>query len=353
MLFTTQLCYAQNIILQSPSEIFGKAVDKKVALSTKHVEMIWVSCLNSKSCVHFLITFNPNDSPGFQLILSGKKFTDKLMEEAFLFEKKSNTWTYQYGNIENKKQKKIKFLTFMRPLVVSQAMPIKLSVSEISELVSNKNVVFYTGAGISALAVPEMNELMSQFGIPHNLNSVDKLTHIIKFIHKVIKEPDKIIIVISNFKEACFYGKPTPAHYAVRDIVLLKNWQLLTENIDLLHQRSGVEPLARIKRTDGIDFYWLKKNIKSKHLRQIDYIVTVGLNSDEAGFLALYKKYNPQGKIIAMNLIQPNYLNNDDILVLGDVQKNLPDLLIQARKRSITTKRCSVDANNFLGRKAL
>ncbi|WP_333023818.1 hypothetical protein [Wolbachia endosymbiont of Pentidionis agamae] len=119
---------------------------------------------------------------------------------------------------------------------------------------------------------------------------------------------------------------PTEAHYALKNIVLLKNWQLLTENLDLLHQRSGIEPIGRINRTDKINFCWLKKNINPDHLKQIDFIITVGLNSDEVRLLALYKKHNLKGKIIAMNLVQPNYLGNNDIIVLGDVQKTLPDL---------------------------
>lgn len=117
---------------------------------------------------------------------------------------------------------------------------------------------------------------------------------------------------------------PTPAHYAVKNIVLLKNWQLLTENVDSLHQRSGVEVLGN---TSGkMNFDWLMNNIKPEHLKQIDFVVTCGLNSDGLGFLASYKKYNPKGKIIAMNLVQPNYLGSDDILVAGDLQETLPDL---------------------------
>ncbi|MGL9732219.1 MAG: hypothetical protein ACR5KX_05660 [Wolbachia sp.] len=69
-----------------------------------------------------------------------------------------------------------------------------------------------------------------------------------------------------------------------------------------------------------MNFDWLMNNIKPEHLRQIDFIVTCGLNSDTVGFLALYKKRNPKGKIIAMNLVQPNYLG------AGDLQETLPDL---------------------------
>ncbi|WP_175939305.1 hypothetical protein [Wolbachia endosymbiont of Litomosoides brasiliensis] len=45
------------------------------------------------------------------------------------------------------------------------------------------------------------------------------------------------------------------------------------------------------------------------------------INSNEVGFLALYKKHNPKGKIIAVNLIQPKYLGNDDILMVEMCRK--------------------------------
>lgn len=333
---TTNLSYAENILLQAPLKISEKTVDKSITQSTSNNRMKWISCfsssLGSKSCVKFSIAFGANHNSSFQLSLTGNKFINELTEnEINLFKRKDNTLVYSYvdigGNV-SKKQKKTKFSMFTQPLTIPQATPIKLSASEVAKFISDKNVIFYTGAGISSPVVPDMTELMRQLEILHNPNSIiDKFTHVIEFIRRILKESNEVIKIIDDFKEACLYGNPTPAHYAVRDIILLKNWQLLTENFDLLHQRSGIEPLGRIRRTDKIDFCWLKKNIKPQHLKQIDFIVAIGLRSDEVGFLALYKKHNPKGKIIAMNFIQPEYLENDDILVLGDVQKTLPNLL--------------------------
>ncbi|WCR57911.1 hypothetical protein [Wolbachia endosymbiont of Ctenocephalides felis wCfeJ] len=115
-------------------------------------------------------------------------------------------------------------------------------------------------------------------------------------------------------------------------------WQLVTENLDLLHQRSGIQPLGRIDTADKMNFSWLKKNIKGKHFRRVDFIIATGLNSDEVGLLALYKKHNPKGKIIAMNLVQPNYLGDDDILVAGDLQETLPDLFENLSRLSTTNE---------------
>ncbi|APR98465.1 SIR2 family protein [Wolbachia endosymbiont of Folsomia candida] len=327
---TTNLSSAENILLQAPLKISEKIVDKCITQSTSNNRMKWISCFNSnfgsKSCLKFSIAFGANHNSSFQLSLTGNKFINELTEnEISLFKRKENTLVYSYGDIINdasKKQKKTKFPIFAQPLIIPQATPVKLSVSEVAKFISDKNVIFYTGAGISSPVVPDMTELMKQFKMLYNPNGdIDKFTHIIEFVRRTLKESDNVIKTIDSFKESCLYSNPTPAHHAVKEIVLLKNWQLLTENLDLLHQRSGVEPLGRVSRTDKMDFYWLKKNIKSKYLKQIDFIVAIGLHSDEVGFLALYKKHNPKGKIIAMNLIQPEYLGNDDILVLGDVQK--------------------------------
>ncbi|AAW71215.1 hypothetical protein EJB10_00755 [Wolbachia endosymbiont of Brugia malayi] len=57
--------------------------------------------------------------------------------------------------------------------------------------------------------------------------------------------------------------------------------------MDLLHQCSGAEILGNM--SSKMNFDWLINNIKSEHLKQIDFVVTCGLSSDKAGFLALYK----------------------------------------------------------------
>ncbi len=131
---------------------------------------------------------------------------------------------------------------------------------------------------------------MSRLRLLHNLSSdVDVSQYIIKFIRKILVQPDKVIKTISDFNEGCLYGKPTTAHYTVRNIVLLKNWQLLTENPDLLHQSSGMELLCYANIADKMDFSWLKENMRGQYIKEVDFIITAGLNSDEFWFLALYK----------------------------------------------------------------
>lgn len=55
-------------------------------------------------------------------------------------------------------------------------------------------------------------------------------------------------------------------------------------------------------------------------LLKLDVIVTVGLNSDESGFLAYALLINPKILIISLNLVKTNYLSNNDYWVKGDIQ---------------------------------
>jgi NAD-dependent deacetylase len=70
----------------------------------------------------------------------------------------------------------------------------------------------------------------------------------------------------------------------------------------------------------------IRDEINPLWLKDVDIIVCVGLSRDDRGFLAWYKKNNPQGKIIAINQEQPSYLGNEDYLLKGNLQKLVPEL---------------------------
>ncbi|BAP00497.1 putative transposase [Wolbachia endosymbiont of Cimex lectularius] len=329
LILSINVCYAENVLLQAPQKVSEEDINRVTANHDSsmcfaqtepgkwHVKWCWNSCIDSG-----------NSKSGFQLSFNGDDLIKELTkQENVSLSDKEGQKNYEYGCVVSDKRLSSKRSNntyhFAQTLYVRNATPNRISVPQVVKLINDKNVVFYTGAGISALVVPDVSELNKQFGVAfydRNLKQDDAIA----LIHKILKEPEKFAKIIDNFYKACLYGIPTSAHYAVKNIALLKNWQLLTENVDLLHQRSGIEVLGN---TGGkMNFDWLMNNIKPEHLRQIDFIVTCGLNSDTVGFLALYKKHNPKGKIIAMNLVQPNYLGDDDILVAGDLQETLPDL---------------------------
>ena len=144
---------------------------------------------------------------------------------------------------------------------------------------------------------------------------------------------------MDDFYKACLSGTPTPAHLAIRDIVEKKRWGLLTENLDLLHQRSGINPLHH----EGKD--WLNSNVSVADLKKIDYVITLGLARDESGFLGWYKTVHPGRTIIAINLHQPSYQDDNDLFVRGDVQSILPLLRERFfRKKTKLTQTTSLEA---------
>jgi NAD-dependent SIR2 family protein deacetylase len=231
-----------------------------------------------------------------------------------------NLWTYTYG-VSSKILKakpqmpsshKVSMGIVAGPLVLREEphLTALITVADLAVQIKDKVVVFYTGAGISAGVVPTMPEIMARLGLNVNLREEQVALALIK---KVLARPNSYIASMDQFYRACFYGTPSPAHVALSKLVSFKNWGLLTENLDFLHQRSGIDPLSR--KPD-----WLKDNVTANDLQKIDMVVTIGLQSDESGFLGWYKIHNRSGKIAAINLQPPNYLGSEDYFLQGDAQ---------------------------------
>ncbi|MDF2577899.1 MAG: hypothetical protein K0S74_1383 [Chlamydiales bacterium] len=182
-----------------------------------------------------------------------------------------------------------------KPLIIEREVPQSSSLQHIAHLIESKKVVFYTGAGISAGVVLTMPELMQQL----SFNDLKNGESAIKLLKSVLDNPEQLVQAMDKFYHSCIDGEPTKAHWAERNISLLKKWGVLTENLDLLHQRTGIEPLNHNQKD------WLKTNISPSDLKQIEYVITIGLATDESGFLNWYKQNNPNGVIIALNLSQP------------------------------------------------
>ncbi len=234
-------------------------------------------------------------------------------------------WTYSYS------QHAIKKITLKLPDSIENTMGMmneplittgkkvrEMSVAELAKIINTKKFVFYTGAGISAGVVPTMNELLAQLSLDQDLSVPENRISLIK---KILKNPEFFLIPMDRFFRACIYGIPTKAHDAITNILQHKPGGLLTENLDLLHQHTGIDPLNH-----SLD-EWLRNNIAPEDLKQIEVVITVGLASDESGFLKWYKTENPQGIIIAINREQPTYLGQEDYLMLGDAQEILPDVM--------------------------
>lgn len=187
------------------------------------------------------------------------------------------------------------------------------NLEQLADFVSKHRVVFYTGAGISKAGnVFSMDDLEKGLGFERE-KDVDS------FVKNVLHDQDKILNFWNTFCKAAFQNPPTPAHKALARIANLKQCQIITENIDYLHEHSGIKPLHA-------EFKAMQQLIKSEDLKDIEAVICLGLSRDDRGLLAWYKQCNRQGKIISVNLSKSDYICDGDACVYEDLQLALPKL---------------------------
>lgn len=196
------------------------------------------------------------------------------------------------------------------PLAFSSCKPNIITLEKLISTLNNKKFVFYTGAGISAQSkVATMKDLEKglklDLGIKH-------------FLYELFFNPQSITDAFTQFCHTAIYNLPTPAHYALHEMAQQKEVAIVTENVDLLQQRTGSKPI--FTHSDAIE------SICDADWQEIDYVLCIGLSHDDCGLLAHYKNNNPAGIIIGIDIGMPNYLSEQDFLVQGDAQKILPAL---------------------------
>jgi NAD-dependent SIR2 family protein deacetylase len=191
--------------------------------------------------------------------------------------------------------------------------PQEMETAQLVEILKDKKVLFYTGAGISmASGVHSMDQLEKTLGIEMS-EKVDEL------IKKAVTNPQDVIDSWKEFTKAAFENPATPAHKSLGALAKKLKSQIFTENVDHLQEKSGI-------KATHLTGPWLKENIQPEWLKDIDAVITVGLSYDDRGFLGWYKENNPNGKIIAVNLSQPSYLEEEDFIIKEDCQKVFPRL---------------------------
>lgn len=197
--------------------------------------------------------------------------------------------------------------------IFEKSSPQSMTVDDIASIICNYNIIFYTGAGLSvASGVPSMSQLNDLLGLKEKEEFIDSLKHI-------LSQPEKFIEKVSQFHDACFLSPPTEGHKALKKLAVFKNSKIVTENLDCLHEYSGILPY-RINAEE------LREGVDSYQLKQIDYIICIGLSYDDRGFLGWYKRNNPKGKIIAVDLGNPSYLGDEDFIIKEDLQCLIPIL---------------------------
>jgi hypothetical protein len=195
----------------------------------------------------------------------------------------------------------------------AQNQPQVMTVQEVAAAMKDKKVLFYTGAGISVAAgVEAMPGLIALLGMNFKEPSY-------KYVGYVMDHEAEILGNFAAFCKRAFTAEPTAAHYALTEIALDKSAQIMTENFDFLHQRTGIMPYC-------VNSPSLRQHVHIEDLQEIDAVVCVALSHDDRGFLGWYKRHNPSGIIIAFDLAVPSYLGAEDVLIIGDAQETIPAL---------------------------
>ena len=200
-----------------------------------------------------------------------------------------------------------------KPLVCRYQCP-STSLADLVDYLPAHRVVFYTGAGLSeAGGVAGMGAFMNTMGM-NTKRPIDQ------FIERLLNCPDDLCQLFSSFCQCAFYGEPTSGHEALKVLAEYKECQIVTENFDYLHERTGV-------RAFHVEDRELSKDIDGESLSDIDAFVCVCLSYDDRGLLSWYKEQHPRGKIIALNLSQPSYLSEGDMFIQGDAHQLLKGLI--------------------------
>lgn len=205
-----------------------------------------------------------------------------------------------------------------KPLIQNNNEAQAISKETVCNFLKQKSVAWYTGAGISASVVPTMQELENSLGIANAPNNEPLLN----LISTALEKPEEIATIMLSFYQKCLNGNPTNAHNAIAKYVQnKKNCLVFTENLDTLHEKTGIIPQRIENVTESA------KIINPELLKKIDVMLCVGLSYDDRGLLGLYKHHNPKGVIVALCLEKPTYLSDADYFFKEDAQKIIPELI--------------------------
>lgn len=159
------------------------------------------------------------------------------------------------------------------------------------------------------------------------------------FSHIILTNSNTALEKFSQFCNIAFHWEPTPAHVALAKIATKKWTTICTENFDRLQERTWIKAY-HISWDDMLQRY------NPEYFKEIDAIICIWLSHDDRGLLWWYKQHNPQGKIIAFDLQQPEYLGDEDYLLQWDVQKILPEIQSQYFNSSNSTMSTIPDSIN-------
>ena len=207
-----------------------------------------------------------------------------------------------YGNVPDEEMEKIKFkpLQLYPQAETNSALLEKIEEKEAQHLLYElcERDVIFTGAGISKAAnIATQDDLMYDFG----------MDNIHKLVSLCTNKPEQLLQIFIKFTARLGLSRPTPAHQFVHRLVESNGCALITENIDLLHQKTGSKVIfAFFPEADEIP------------TPDTTFLLGVGSPSRKD----LIQKWHKNGtRIIAVSLNPPNLSGVRFEWVQADVQK--------------------------------
>ncbi len=156
-----------------------------------------------------------------------------------------------------------------KPLQIDTPKPKKISSDELVSFLKNKKCVFYTGAGLSACKVASMADLEQSLEINKGVKH---------FLTLALSNPKKVADVFDQFCKSAVNQEPTAAHVALKIIAEKKSTAIITENVDLLQHRTGIDPIFAYSDT--------VISLSQKDWQEVDAIICIGLSHDDRGLHA-------------------------------------------------------------------
>ncbi len=294
--FTILLLLSINIHPNILLRAFKKIPEQEITVRIKK----WNTAFQWRPSLKSLITFAYcNKTAGFKLERSSKPN----------YEHNPNVLKNFYKKPYLKNIKNARDIWFNQRIICKKPCPKKIDFDELATLLKNNNFIFYTGAGLSATKVPTLLELEQSLCLDKGIT---------KLIKQIKKDSNQINEAFATFCKKAQNSSPTRAHKSIAKIAQSKPCAIITENLDLLHEKTGIKTIYAISQE--ID------SITTQDLQEIKIIFCIGLRRDHFGLLGHLKKQNPDIVFIGLNINTPEYLGKKDYLIQDDAQKILPRL---------------------------
>ncbi|MDA1353650.1 MAG: hypothetical protein O3A01_04155 [bacterium] len=201
-----------------------------------------------------------------------------------------------------------------------QPLP-EISTSALAEMMQTKRVVFYTGSGLSAPVIPTLKQWQNTLGFQTKLPGDVTLKAVLGKMHSLGE--DGYFEAVDRMQQFIFTAEPTAGHRAIKALADRARRHVLTENLDSLHEKSGVSALRVFP--NGVYDKVSRKPV-SYDIGKVDVVICVGLSADYSRFLQDARRTNPNIKFVSINP-STEFGGPMDFHLKGDAQTLLPTLV--------------------------